>query len=65
VRRERISLSDGLEASSAAEAYSVFSEQRGLLEDFEEHWGRGLTWVDYGRDPALEKLILQRIRDRL
>lgn len=65
VRRERLSMPQALDAKTANEAYTVFSSSRRSQEIFEEHWGRGATWVDYGRDPALERYILCEVRRRL
>jgi hypothetical protein len=64
VRKERPVLRQALDARSASESYSVFRSRRNMLEDFEEHWGRGLQWTDEGRDPALEAYILSQLSRR-
>ena len=65
VLKERLALPEGLDARSANEAYSTFSHQRKALDEFEKHWGRGLEWMDHGRDPAMEQYLLTQIRRRL
>lgn len=65
VRKERPSLPEGLDAKTANESYTVFRRERRALEAFEEHYGKGLTWQDYGRDSVLEREILTEILSRL
>lgn len=65
VRKERLSLPGSMDATSANEAYGVFSGSRKALGSYEEHWGRGQTWTDLGRDTALEQYILSEIRKKL
>lgn len=65
VRRERPVLPEGLDATTVNEAYHIFVTQQEALERFEQQWGRGITWVDYGRDPELEGYILNRLAERL
>jgi len=63
--KQRPVMRQGLNAKTVNESYSVFRTRRKALDNFEEHWGQGLQWVDYGRDPGLEQYILTRIRNRL
>jgi hypothetical protein len=65
VRKERLSLPQGIGARTVNESYTVFSSSRKALDNFDRHWGRGETWVDYGRDPALEQYILTEVARRL
>ena len=65
VHRERLSIPNAVNATSAIEAYSVFANSRSYQESAEQHWGRGETWMDCGRDPALEQYILEQLVRRL
>lgn len=65
VRKERLSMPTGIDATGVSEMYSVFSGRVKTLEDYEERYGVGTRWVDYGRDEALEQYVLKRILNRL
>jgi len=65
VRKERLAMPTGIDATGASDMYSVFSGRITALEDYEEKYGVGTRWVDYGRDEALEQYVLKRILKRL
>ncbi|HOI54597.1 MAG TPA: hypothetical protein PLP01_05075 [Phycisphaerae bacterium] len=61
VRKERLAVAGAINATSAGDMYSVYSGRIRALEDYEAHYGVGETWVDHGRDAALEQYLLKRI----
>ena len=65
VRKERLSMPTGIDATGVSEMYSVFSGRVKTLEDYEQKYGVGTRWVDYGRDEVLEQYVLKRILKRL
>jgi hypothetical protein len=65
VRKERLHLSEAPRATTVSESYSVFSNKKRALKNFEDHWGEGTEWEDLGRDPALEQYILAQLQQRL
>lgn len=64
-RKERLHLKKTLHATTVSESYSVFSNQKRALSNFEDHWGEGMEWEELGRDPALEQYILAQLQQRL
>jgi hypothetical protein len=65
VRKERLAIAGALNATSAGDMYSVYSGRIRALEDYEAHYGVGETWVDHGRDAALEQYLLKHILKRI
>jgi hypothetical protein len=64
VRKERVDLPTGPNATTVAESYGVFESRVKALDRFEQRWGADVRWIDHGRDPDLEQYILSRIRER-